>query len=50
MKPIVKLVSLFLLAALVFVPLQSASAKGLLDGPATWWCLADQHPSKKTRP
>jgi hypothetical protein len=32
MKPIVKLVSLFLLAALVFVPLQSASAKGLFDG------------------
>jgi cytoskeletal protein CcmA (bactofilin family) len=32
MKPIVKLASLILLAVLVFVPLQPAAAKGLMDG------------------
>jgi cytoskeletal protein CcmA (bactofilin family) len=32
MKPIVKLVSLLLLAVLVFVPLRSASAQGMFDG------------------
>jgi cytoskeletal protein CcmA (bactofilin family) len=32
MKPIVKLVSLFLLAVLVFVPLRSASAQSAFDG------------------
>lgn len=32
MKPIVKLVSLLLLAVLVFVPLRSASAQGAFDG------------------